>query len=210
MIDIIFEDSHLLLLNKPAALCTQSETEVSLESLARDYIKEKYNKPGNAYCHATHRLDKPVCGLVLFAKTSKALSRILAAHRDRAYSKIYEAVVEGKVQKPAHLTHWLTHEDYYAKVASPGSPGAKEAKLSFTVVENNEDTSRLRIELHTGRYHQIRAQLAAIGHPIAGDQIYGAKTSSAAIALCSRELALCHPVTKENLHFVLTRPSFSA
>lgn len=204
MIEIIFEDNHLLVVNKPAGLLTQpSGTEQdSLEAQAKAYIKEKYQKPGNVFLEAVHRLDKPVSGIVVFAKTSKALSRLNESLRSKQAKKIYHAWVEGiPKQKEATLEHYLVHDDFIATIVSKEHPEAKLARLSYKLLESKENSSLLEITLETGRYHQIRAQLAAIGHPIVGDAKYGSKTNRPEIALTHVQLEIVHPVTGQLLIF---------
>lgn len=203
-LEIIYEDNHLLVVNKPAGLLTQpNETsEQSLEELAKQWIKQKYNKPHQVFLQAVHRLDKPVSGIVVFGKTSKSVSRLNDAIRNKETKKVYEAIVEGVPSTPeAVLEHYLIHDDYRAEIVKATSPNAKLAQLSYRVIERQENQSRLEIILITGRYHQIRVQLSAIGCPILGDTKYGSHQpyKPGAIALCHKELQLIHPVTKEVL-----------
>lgn len=198
--DIIYEDNHLLVVNKPAGLLTQPSgtDQDSLEQQAKQYIKEQYQKPGNVFLEAVHRLDKPVSGLVVFARTSKALSRLQAAMRAKKYTKIYTALVEGEIKNAEGvLEHYLIHDDFKATVAAKGNPEAKLARLHYKVLKFDKGNSLLEIELDTGRYHQIRAQLATIGHPIVGDAKYGSKKQFFAdtIALHHKSIAFPHPVT---------------
>ena len=206
MLKILFEDNHLLCVVKPKNLLTQhSPDENSLEDIAKEYIKTTYNKPGNVYLHAIHRLDKLTSGIVVFAKTSKALSRLNEMMREGEYEKQYEALVEGKVSpEVGTLEHYLIHGDHKAIIAKASNKEAKKSVLHYKVVAIEGTTSRLTIRLETGRYHQIRAQFAAIGHPVVGDTLYGAKTSSpeSGIMLHHAALTFCHPVTKEPIALV--------
>lgn len=203
MIDILFEDNHLLILNKPSGIMTEpSGTEQeSLQCQAKAYLKDKYQKPGNVYLGIVHRLDKPASGVVLFAKTSKALSRLNQATREKKYKKLYTALVEGKPsQSEMTLEHYLIHDDYKAKVASKNNPLAKRSVLHFKTLKTNQTTTLLEVLLETGRYHQIRAQLSSIGCPIVGDEKYGSKTAFInphGIALHHTRLEFLHPVTGE-------------
>lgn len=209
MIDILFEDNHLLVLNKPAGLLTQPSgtDQDSLEAYAKAYLKEKYQKPGNVFLEAVHRLDKPVGGIVVFAKTSKALSRLNATLRSKQVKKIYHASVEGVPKRQeAVLEHYLVHDDFIATVVSKDHRDAKLARLSYKILETKGNESRLEIHLETGRYHQIRAQLSAIGHPIVGDAKYGSKINRPEIALKHVRLEIEHPVTHEQV--VFTSDSF--
>ncbi len=202
MITIVFEDNHLLVLNKPAGLLTQPSgtDQDSLEMQAKAYIKEKYQKPGNVFLEAVHRLDKPVSGIVVFAKTSKALSRLNESLRNKQAKKIYHAWVEGiPKQKEGTLENYLVHDDFIASVATKNNPQAKLARLSYKVLETQGDETLLEIILETGRYHQIRVQLSTIGHPILGDTKYGSKKSHPEIALSHVRLEIEHPVTHEKL-----------
>lgn len=203
-LDILYHDNHLLAANKPAGLLTQpSGTDKdNLEDRAKVYIKEIKGKPGNVFLHAVHRLDQVVSGVVLFACTDKALSRLNADMRAHKFSKIYHAVVSGAPpQKEGMLRHFLTHDDYHAKVAREGDRDAKECRLDYKVLRTSGGKTLLEVQLHTGRYHQIRAQLAAIGCPILGDEKYGSpvKLRSGAIALHHATLTVTHPVSKEEI-----------
>lgn len=193
--ELIYEDNHLLAVNKPAGLLTQPSgtSQASLEGLCKDWIKEKYQKPGNVFLEAAHRLDKPVSGLVLFAKTSKALARLHAILRDRKATKIYLALVE-KAPEPSEgtLEHFLVHDSHRATVVQAGG---QLAQLRYKVLGKQPLGVLLEIELETGRYHQIRAQLAAIGLPIIGDTKYGSRIPADTIALHHLRLTLEHPVT---------------
>lgn len=202
MIDIIFEDNHLLVLNKPAGVLTQPSgtDQPSLEAEAKAYIKEKYKKPGNVYLEAVHRIDKPVSGIVVFAKTSKALSRLNETLRSKNMRKVYWAFLD-KQPNPAQATleHLLIHDEYRARV----SPDGKLARLHYKTLANGI----VEIELETGRYHQIRVQMAEIGCPIVGDAKYGSTKTFAGIGLHHRQLELVHPTTGEKLILEAALPS---
>lgn len=202
MLKILFEDNHLLLVEKPPNLLSQpSGTDLpSSEEMAKEWIKEKYQKKGNVYLHAVHRLDKPVSGILLFAKTSKALSRLQEEMREMKMKKIYIAEVEGIIEKEEMvLEHYLVHKDKEAVVVERSHPEAKFAKLHLKVLQRKQKTTLIQIELKTGRYHQIRAQLKAVFHPIVGDVKYGSKIPSSRVHLHHECLEFTHPVTKENL-----------
>jgi len=210
----IYEDSHLLVLNKPAGLLTQPSgtNQESLEYFAKSWLKEKYQKPGNVFLEAVHRLDRPVSGIVLFAKTSKALSRLNSFVRGRQTKKIYEAWVEGTPRFESEtLVDYLVHDDFSARISSQADPKAKEARLSYRILSKTEKYARLEIHLDSGRYHQIRIQLASMGCPIRGDQKYGAKESfnfylPEGIALHSRVLVIPHPIGGAEMHFECLPP----
>jgi 23S rRNA pseudouridine1911/1915/1917 synthase len=203
-LDILYEDNHILAVNKPAGLLTQpSGTDrESLESLCKVYLKEKYQKPGNVFLESIHRLDKPVSGIVVFARTGKALSRLQASIRNRDCIKRYQALVENAPrQDEGILEHYLIHDDFKAAVVSSTHPQAKLARLKYKTVEVRGKYFLLDIEIETGRYHQIRAQLAAIGCPIIGDMKYGSQKSlpDNKLALHHVYMDIEHPITHERL-----------
>jgi len=189
--NILLCDNHLLVVDKPAEIATQPD----LAELAKAWVKKKFNKPGNVFLEPIHRLDKPVAGVVLFARTSKALSRLQEQMREREMEKIYQGWVEGEPkQDQATLKHFLLHGSFRAEI----SPDGKEAILDYEVIKKEKGRALLRIRLHTGRYHQIRAQLSAIGCPILGDTKYGSHVPwKRGIALYAKELSFKHPVTQE-------------
>lgn len=197
---IVYEDNHILVADKPAGLLTQptQEQNDSLESRLKTWLKEKYNKPGNVFLGALHRLDKPVSGLVLFAKTSKALSRLNASMREGKCRKTYTATLEGSLPAPqSTLEHYLIHDDHKAYVSTKDTPGAKLARLHYTLLKQEGTHSIVEITLETGRYHQIRVQCAALGAPILGDLKYGSRypTPDGTIALRASKLEFPHPIT---------------
>jgi len=216
---ILYADNHLLAVNKPAGLLSQdSGTGLrNLEDWAREWVRKDKGKPGAVFLNAVHRIDRAVSGVVLFARTSKALSRLNEDIRNHNCRKIYHALVEAIPSKPADkLVHWLTHEHHRAEVCRAGDDGAQRAVLGYRTLdmegrppcrpctEQNPSLPEpkltlLEIDLETGRYHQIRAQLSAIGCPIAGDEKYGAqrKSEGGDIALHHRRLEVIHPTLKE-------------
>ncbi len=189
----IYCDNHLLVLEKPAGIATQPD----FHEAARKWVKETFSKPGNVFLEPIHRLDKPASGIVLFARTSKALSRLNEAMRQKQLRKRYVALVEGSVENEGTLEHFLTHEEFRAAI----DPKGKKAILHFRCIKKNGQFSLVEVELETGRYHQIRAQFSAIGHPIVGDGKYGSRKKSSKILLHHQELTLQHPTTKEPLTF---------
>ncbi|MGE4489014.1 MAG: RluA family pseudouridine synthase [Kiritimatiellales bacterium] len=230
-LNVLYHDNHLLAVNKPAGLLTQPSgtNRDNLEDRAKAYIKEVKNKPGNVFLHAVHRLDQVVSGIVLFACTDKALSRLNADMRAHRFSKIYHAVVSGTPpQQKGTLCHFLKHDNYCAKVVGEKDPDAKECLLDYRILTPGEVTrpanhpasvgrvtspgayTVLEIQLHTGRYHQIRAQLAAVGCPILGDEKYGSKTKlpGGAIALHHARLTIIHPVKKEEIIIQAPSPDY--
>lgn len=200
---ILYEDNHLLVVDKPHNLLTQpsGSDQINLEDICKNYVKEKYQKPGNIYLHAVHRLDKPVAGIVLFAKTSKALSRLNESIRMKEVEKKYEALIEGRLPGDAgELIDYIVHDSHKAAIVPKNTPKAKEAKLQYSLIEEKNGISHIAIQLETGRYHQIRAQLAHAGCPIIGDTKYGGRESvQPGIALIHKSLSITHPTTKELL-----------
>lgn len=199
---VLHADNHLLAVNKPAGSLTQdSGTGLrNMEDWAREWVRVDKNKDGNVFLNAVHRIDKAVSGVVLFARTSKALSRLNEDIRKRNCKKIYHALVEGAPEKPSgELIHWLSHEHHRAEVCREGRAGAQRAVLRYRTLKQLGRLTLLEVDLETGRYHQIRAQLAGIGCPIAGDEKYGAKQVSKQkdIALHHARLEVTHPTTRE-------------
>lgn len=206
---VVFSDNHLLAVNKPAGLLSQdSGTGLrNLEDWAREWVRVDKNKPGAVFLNAVHRIDRAVSGVVLFARTSKALTRLNEDVRKRNCKKIYHALVEGAPPKAtAELVHFLAHENHRARVCREGDKKAQRAVLRYKTLKTIGKRTVLEVDLETGRYHQIRAQLAAIGCPIAGDVKYGGKTGDKAdgIGLHHRRLEVVHPTRKEPV--VLTAP----
>lgn len=207
-LEVLYVDNHILVVNKPAGIATQLSptSDESLEQDCKEWVRERYQKPGNVFLHPIHRLDKPVSGIVLFARTSKALSRLNASMRSHEMQKTYIAHVEGLLEPlTGTLTHYLVHGDHYAHLSSPTDKEAKYACLHYQVKEHQKSSSIVGISLETGRYHQIRAQMAAIGHPVIGDVKYGSTQllPSKKIALCHAHFSFPHPITKERLLFAL-------
>jgi 23S rRNA pseudouridine1911/1915/1917 synthase len=200
----LYSDNHLLVAVKPAGWLTQPDgsSTPDLETLMKEWVKKEKNKPGAVFLHAAHRLDRFAFGLVLFARTSKALSRLNEQMRAGTIRRIYVAEVEGTlIENEGVLEHYLTHEEYHAAVVAADHPGAKKARLSYVVEERLKTSTMVRVDLATGRYHQIRAQFSAIGHPILGDTRYGAKEEKEKSHLQCATLIFQHPVTKEKKRF---------
>ncbi len=196
--NILYEDNHLFVLDKPAGLLTQPSgtDEDSLESRAKHFLKKREQKKGNVFLEAVHRLDRPVSGIVVFAKTSKALSRLNAAQRNKLFRKIYRAEVEGRMDHDAGtMDHFLRHDKFKALI----DPEGKRAILHYKVLDRNDRTTTVEVHLESGRYHQIRAQFSEIGHPIVGDQKYGSLMSRDGISLCHAEVSFPHPITKKSI-----------
>lgn len=196
---ILYHDNHLLAAGKPAGLLTQpapTGQRPSLEEELRLYVKELKNKPGNVFLHAAHRLDRQASGVVLCALTGKALARLNEQMRRHQVQRIYHALVSGRPHPAAAtLRHWHRHGDHRADIAPTPTPGFQECRLSYTTLCTASDLTLLEIRLDTGRYHQIRAQLAAIQLPILGDTRYGSAVSLAdAIRLHCTTMICSHPV----------------
>ncbi len=209
---IIYEDNHLIAAYKKAGQTVQPEPgkPESLEEQVKQYLGQKYNKPGAVFLGVIHRLDMPVSGLVLFARTSKALVRMNEIFHDREVQKVYLAIVEGRPKNETELlTHWLRRDENknISKAFTSEVKDSQKAQLTYQVMQVKERFALLKINLHTGRKHQIRAQLSAMGHPIAGDVKYGASKPMPdySIALQSYSLSFNHPVKLEQLELVLTR-----
>jgi 23S rRNA pseudouridine1911/1915/1917 synthase len=212
-IEVLFEDNHLLFVNKPAGILTQSNGsgEINLEEMARRYIKIKYKKQGAVFLHAVHRLDRPVSGIVLFAKTSKALSRLHKSLRERTVSKQYLAICEGDCKNgPITLEQYLVHDGHIARIVPKGTPGGRLCLLSYHLLIYKGGFSLIQIDLKSGRYHQIRAQLAANSHAILGDHKYGSQQPflNRTIALHHFQMQFLHPVTQKELNVRITPPPF--
>lgn len=212
MLTVIYHDNHLLVVDKPSGILTQPSgtDQINLEDMAKAFVKMHYKKEGAVFLHAIHRIDKPVSGVVLFARTSKALSRLQAAQRERKCVKRYLAIIEGTSLVPqATLEHYLMHDDYHATIVEANHPQGKKSRLHYTILKQENNFSYLQIELETGRYHQIRAQFSYIGCPLVGDTKYGAKTFLGInqIALHHQELQICHPTTKQMMNFT-SQPQF--
>ena len=202
---VLYEDNHLIIVNKQAGEIVQGDKtgDTPLSDIVKDWLKEKHNKPGNVYLGIVHRLDRPVSGVVLFAKTSKALPRLnkMFAEHDKV-SKTYWAIVQNRPQaSKGTLTHWLTRQEKNntARAYDREVPGAKKAVLDYELIASGDRYHLLEIHLHTGRHHQIRCQLAKMGCPIKGDLKYGAPRSNpdGSISLHARNLTLEHPVSHE-------------
>jgi 23S rRNA pseudouridine1911/1915/1917 synthase len=211
-LDVLYEDNHLLAVNKPALLATMgvAEDAPSLIALARAYLQTKYQKAGNAYVGVVSRLDAPVTGLTLLAKTSKAAARLSEAFRTRAVAKSYLAVVSPPIDPAAgELEHYLRHDDRHRKVhvTHAGASGAQLARLAYETIAMRGELALLRVSPETGRKHQIRVQLAKVGAPIVGDVKYGSRGAFApGIALHSFALELEHPVRREPLRIEAPLP----
>ena len=208
---VLFEDNHLLVMAKPAGLLVQGDHtgRDNLLDLGKDYLKKKYNKPGRVFLGLVHRLDRQVAGVVVLARTSKAAKRLSAQFRERGVRKIYWAVVHGRPDPPDGLHELaLVREGHKSVPAALGTAKAQPASLSYRTLDTGPGSSLLEIDLHTGRRHQIRAQLSALGHPILGDGLYGSPENPPgdSIGLLARSLTVHHPIGREPLTFECPLP----
>ena len=214
---ILYEDNHIIAVNKAPGEIVQGDKtgDKPLSEILKEYIKTKYNKPGEVFLGVPHRLDRPTSGVVLFARTSKALIRLNEMFMDHeAIRKTYWAIVQGAPKQPeARLENYLIRNEAQNKsyIAKPGTKDAKLAVLTYKTLARGDNYTLLEVELLTGRHHQIRCQLAAIGCPIKGDLKYGAKRSNpdGSISLHARQISFVHPVKKEPLTIVAPVPKDS-
>lgn len=205
---VFYEDNHIIVVEKPNNVPSQGDKtgDEDMLTIIKKYIKEKYNKPGDVYLGLVHRLDRPTGGVMVFAKTSKAASRLSEQIRTKQVKKKYLACVDGKLEKEKDT--WKdfllkTERTNMSKVVSEETKNAKEAVLDYEVVKYNEKTnlSVVKVSLHTGRHHQIRVQFASRGHSLYGDQKYGHRGRGKQLRLWAYYLSFIHPVTKETMEF---------
>lgn len=201
---VVYEDNHIIIVYKESGEIVQGDKtgDKPLSETVKEYIKEKYQKPGNVFLGVVHRLDRPVSGLVVFAKTSKALSRLNDMFRTGDVHKTYWAITKNAPQKPlGELENWLVRNEKQNKtyVYDREVPGSKKAKLRYKLIAKTDNYNLIEVELLTGRHHQIRSQLAHMGCAIKGDLKYGAKRSNpdGSISLLSRHVEFVHPVSKQ-------------
>lgn len=213
-LQVIYEDNHIIAINKRAGDIVQGDRtgDKPLSEVVKSYIKDKYNKPGNVYLGVVHRLDRPTTGIVLFAKTSKALPRLNRLFAEKKTSKTYWAVVKQKPSKSENkLVHWLKKnpKNNKSSVHSKEIEGSKKAILNYKLLKSLDNYHVLEVQLETGRHHQIRAQLSFIGSPIKGDLKYGFNRSNkdASIHLHARQLEFVHPVKKETISITAPLPN---
>ena len=211
--DVIYEDNHIIIVNKAPGEIVQGDKtgDIPLSELIKKYLKEKYSKPGNVFCGVVHRIDRPVGGLVIFAKTSKALERLNKMLREGEIHKTYWALVEGTPKESeATLRNFLKSDGKLNKtfVSKETDPEARESVLNYKTLAIGDRYSLLEINLLTGRKHQIRAQLSNIDHPIKGDLKYGARRSNpdGSISLLARKISFVHPVSKQNIELEAPLP----
>lgn len=203
---VVYEDNHIIIVYKESGEIVQGDKtgDTPLSDIVKDYIKEKYQKPGNVFLGVVHRLDRPVSGLVVFARTSKALSRLNEMFRNGEVHKTYWAITKNMPAiEEGRLEHWLVRNEKQNKsyAYTKEKPGAKKAVLEYKMIGRTDNYSLLEVRLLTGRHHQIRCQLAAMGCPIKGDLKYGAQRSNpdGSISLLSHRVEFVHPVSKERI-----------
>ena len=223
---VLYEDNHIIAVNKTCNEIVQGDKtgDTPLSEIVKAYIKDKYNKPGEVFLGVTHRLDRPTSGVVLFARTSKALTRLNEMFKEKSkvesqktkdyIKKTYWAIVQGAPkQAEARLENWLIRNEAQNKsyITKPNTNNAKQAILEYKTLVRGENYTLLEINLETGRHHQIRCQLAAIGCPVKGDLKYGAKRSNpdGGICLHARKIEFIHPVSKENICITAPVPNDS-
>lgn len=212
-LQVIYEDNHIIIVNKRAGDIVQGDKtgDKPLSDVVKGYLKEKYNKPGNVYLGVVHRLDRPTTGIVLFAKTSKALPRLNKLFAEKKANKTYWALVKNEPPKPSDtLIHWLIKSPKNNKSTAfiKDTEGSKKAILHYKILKKLDNFYLLEILLETGRHHQIRSQLSSIGCPIKGDLKYGFNRSNkdASISLHARQLEFTHPVSKDTISVVAPLP----
>ncbi|MCI8384689.1 MAG: RluA family pseudouridine synthase [Clostridia bacterium] len=205
---ILYEDNHIIVVEKKPNIPSQADKteDIDMLTMVKQYIKEKYKKPGNVYLGLVHRLDRPVGGIMIFAKTSKSAGRLSEQVREKVFKKKYLAVVDGKIEpEEGILEDYLYKDERHntSKVVAKEKKNAKKAKLDYKVLKYNQlkNLSLVEIHLHTGRHHQIRVQLSHFGHSIFGDQKYGTRGQGKQIALWAYKLTIKHPITKEEITF---------
>jgi len=211
---VFYEDNHLLVPYKPAGVIMQRDRQgrASMDEMAKAWLKARYNKPGRVFAGIVHRLDAPVAGVVVLARTSKAAARLSEQFRRSTVEKVYLAVVQGRPPRPSdRLIHYLARQGRASRIVPPGTKESQEARLSYRLIDmidGDDEKSLLSIRLETGRRHQIRLQLAAIGCPILGDRRYGAESGmpEGRIALMARRLSFLHPTLKREMRFESPEP----
>lgn len=204
-LNILYEDNHIIIVEKKPNVLSQSDItgDIDLLSMVKKYIKEKYNKPGNVYVGLVHRLDRPVGGIMVFAKTSKAAKRLNEQIKNHEFKKTYLAVLDGTLKnKNDKLVNYLYKDEKLKKsmVVDKSHLKAKLSELNYEVIGYNDDKTIVKINLITGRHHQIRVQFSNIGYPLVGDQLYG-KENKKQIMLYAYKLEFIHPTTKEKMTY---------
>ena len=210
---VLYEDNHLIIVNKASSEIVQGDKtgDKPMSEMVKEYLKEKYNKPGNVFCGVTHRLDRPTSGVVVFAKTSKALPRLNLMFRDNEVGKVYWAIVQNRPANDSDtLTHYLVKDERKNKSSAFDTerPNTKKAVMHYTMIAQSDNYFLLEVQLETGRHHQIRVQLAKIGCPVKGDLKYGSKRSNrdGSISLHARGISFIHPVSQNKIEITAPVP----
>lgn len=205
---VLYEDNHIIVVEKPVNIPSQGDKtgDIDMLTIIKQYIKEKYNKPGEVYLGLVHRLDRPTGGVMVFARTSKAASRLCEQVRDKKMHKKYLCIVDGKMESPKGIMKDFllkNEKTNTSKVVKEGIKNAKEGILEYEVVKYNEEInmSVVKVDLYTGRHHQIRVQFSSRGHSLSGDQKYGIRGRGKGLALWAYSLSFIHPTTKQELTF---------
>ena len=208
-INIIYEDNHLLVIEKPINIPVQKDNtnDIDLITMLKDYRKKNENKPGEAYLGLVHRLDRPVGGIMVFAKTSKAASRLSDQIRTNTFHKTYLAVIQGVIPKEGVFEDYLVKNEKENISYVTSKEKGKYSKLEYKLLNTKDNLSLVRISLITGRSHQIRVQFSSRNHPLVGDSKYNNNPNNINIALFASELSIIHPITKERLTFTLDIPN---
>ena len=211
---VLYEDNHIIIVNKASSEIVQGDKtgDKPLSEMVKEYLKEKYNKPGNVFCGVTHRLDRPTSGIVVFAKTSKALSRLNNMFRNDKVEKIYWAIVQNRPKSDTGtLTHYLIKDSRRNKSSAYNTErrNTKKGILHYSLVAQSDKYFMLEVNLETGRHHQIRVQLSKIGSPVKGDLKYGASRSNrdGSIGLHARSISFIHPVSKKKIDITAPVPN---
>jgi len=205
--NILYEDNHIIVVEKPVNIPSQSDKteDIDMLTMIKKYLIKKYNKPGDAYVGLVHRLDRPVGGVMVYAKTSKSASRLSEQVRNKEFIKKYLAIVDGKIEGKGILEDYLLKNEKTntSKVVKEGTKNSKYANLEYEAIYYNKETNLtlLKIKLNTGRHHQIRVQFSNMGHSICGDQKYGTRGRGKQINLWAYEITINHPITKEKMTF---------
>lgn len=212
--NVLYEDNHLIVINKASSEIVQGDKtgDKPLSEMVKEYLKEKYNKPGNVFCGVVHRLDRPTSGIIVFAKTSKALSRLNKMFRDDEVEKVYWAIVQNRpVSDTGTLVHYLVKDERKNKSSAYNTERAntKKAILHYSLIAQSDNYYLIKVQLETGRHHQIRVQLSKIGCPVKGDLKYGAKRSNrdGSISLHARSVSFVHPVSKDKIDITAPVPN---
>lgn len=205
---VLYEDNHIIVVEKPVNIPSQGDKtgDIDMLTIIKEYIKEKYNKPGEVYLGLVHRLDRPTGGVMVFARTSKAASRLSEQVRNKQMHKKYLCIVDGKMENSkGEMRDFLLKNEKTntSKVVKEGTRNSKEGILEYEVVKysNEINMSVVKVDLHTGRHHQIRVQFASRGHSLSGDQKYGTRGRGKGLALWAYSLSFIHPTTKKELKF---------